>query len=364
MIKKKGWVLMAIARRRYKGKWQYRYQTGYYTANGVYERKSSKWFNSAQEAKLEEKKFKARSKTNGIKFLTVAEEYIRSSMQENVKKTSSRKIFYLNNLFEPLQLKNIDQITAVMIRDLFDNSEYFQSLSTSSKNRARSFINSVFLYAEEFYDLEKNPMRVIPRFKKTDEEKLRKMNIYTPNQFKAFLDVIPADKWIYRDLFYVLYWTGMRLNECNSLTFNDISPKKIDLYRQFKDGKWTVLKTDGSKRKIAIDKDLYSVFESLELHYKDYPGFSKEWFCFGGYRQLPYTSIERVKNNAVKDSGLPKIRIHDFRHSHASNLIEAGVNIYKISKRLGHSSIGITLDRYGHLIDEDGDEILNAISKK
>lgn len=38
--------------------------------------------------------------------------------------------------------------------------------------------------------------------------------------------------------------------------------------------------------------------------------------------------------------------------------------MYKISKRLGHSSISITMDRYGHLIDEDGDEVLGAIKNK
>ena len=38
--------------------------------------------------------------------------------------------------------------------------------------------------------------------------------------------------------------------------------------------------------------------------------------------------------------------------------------MYKISKRLGHSSVTITMDRYGHLIDQDGDEILDAMRKK
>ena len=49
------------------------------------------------------------------------------------------------------------------------------------------------------------------------------------------------------------------------------------------------------------------------------------------------------------------------RHSHVSMLIDQGVNIYKISKRLGHSSIRMTLDRYGHLLDRDETEILDAI---
>lgn len=63
------------------------------------------------------------------------------------------------------------------------------------------------------------------------------------------------------------------------------------------------------------------------------------------------------------EAGIHEFNIHALRHSHASNLIEAGVNMYKISKRLGHSSIRTTMDIYGHLIDtEEEEEILNAIS--
>ena len=89
-----------------------------------------------------------------------------------------------------------------------------------------------------------------------------------------------------------------------------------------------------------------------------------DWFIFGGYNQFNQTTVTRIKNEACAKANLKQIRIHDFRHSHASNLIEAGVNMYKISKRLGHSSVTITMDRYGHLIDQDGDEILDAMRKK
>ena len=355
---------MAIIKRKHKGKWQYRFCCGYKDAFGVSKKKWSAWYNSSAEAKKEEKRFLANSKTNGIKFMMVANEYIESRADQNTKKTINDKKFFLENLFSDFQYMNIDKITSADIRDLFNNSEYFQKLSTSRKNRARGFLSGIFKYAEAFYDLQRNPMDVIPSFKKTAEERLRKMNIYTPKEFKVFLEAIPKDKEDYKDLFFVLYWTGMRLNEANSLTFNDISPKFINVYRQCINGNWSTLKTDGSQRKIAIDNEIYAIFIRFHTKWSSYPGFDDSWFCFGGYKQLPYTSIERAKDEAIEKAGLPYIRIHDFRHSHASNLIEAGVNIYKISKRLGHSSIRTTIDRYGHLIDEDGHEILNAISKK
>jgi hypothetical protein len=50
-------------------------------------------------------------------------------------------------------------------------------------------------------------------------------------------------------------------------------------------------------------------------------------------------------------NGLPKLRLYDLRHTHASLLIHEGVHPKKISERLGHSSLKLTMDTYGHLFE-------------
>lgn len=62
-------------------------------------------------------------------------------------------------------------------------------------------------------------------------------------------------------------------------------------------------------------------------------------------------NIDNMKRNVDKrrGRGLKKIRIHDFRHSHASYLINNNIEPMKLSKRLGHASITTTLDTYSHL---------------
>ena len=75
------------------------------------------------------------------------------------------------------------------------------------------------------------------------------------------------------------------------------------------------------------------------------------------------TNIHRCKNNTVKKLGLKNIRLHDFRHSHASLLINEGINIVAISKRLGHESIKITLDTYSHLMDGSEDKLISVLDK-
>ena len=52
-----------------------------------------------------------------------------------------------------------------------------------------------------------------------------------------------------------------------------------------------------------------------------------------------------------KDNNLPRLRLYDLRHTHASLLIHEGVHPKKISERLGHSSIKLTMDTYGHLFE-------------
>ena len=49
-------------------------------------------------------------------------------------------------------------------------------------------------------------------------------------------------------------------------------------------------------------------------------------------------------------AGLPVIRLHDLRHTHASLALAAGVHSKVVSERLGHSSVAITLDTYSHAV--------------
>lgn len=90
-------------------------------------------------------------------------------------------------------------------------------------------------------------------------------------------------------------------------------------------------------------------------------GFTDDWFIFGRLSPLPQTSIDRVKDNAINKSNVRRIRVHDLRHSHASNLIANGINIVAVSKRLGHSDVNMTLKVYTHLIKKNEDELLAYI---
>ena len=75
----------------------------------------------------------------------------------------------------------------------------------------------------------------------------------------------------------------------------------------------------------------------------------------------PHT-VSRAWQRVVVAKGLPRVSFHALRHTHASMLIRASVDILTISRRLGHSAAAITLDTYGHLIEGADAAAAKAIS--
>lgn len=356
---------MAILREKHKGKWRYRWQIYFTDSTGLRKRKSSGWFPSRAECEEDLSVFQAqpvKTSTKGVKFKTVWMEWVKWSSNGNTKKTVREKSDLLSTHFTDLAEMNIFKITAATIKAAMEDDS-FARLSTSRKNKILGYMRSVFRYAVSFHGLPLNPMDQIQNYRKTTKEKLAEVQILSAADFERLIAEISPKHTVYQRLFIFLYWTGMRLNEALSLTFSDIRDSKVKISRQWVDGSFEPLKTAGSVRTIAIDRELMDIVEHQYDMYSSYPKFDEDtWFVFGGYRHLAYTSIERVKNAACEAAGIPKVKIHSFRHSHASNLIAAGIPIFQISKRLGHSSVSMTMDVYGHLINRDETEILAAIS--
>ena len=86
-------------------------------------------------------------------------------------------------------------------------------------------------------------------------------------------------------------------------------------------------------------------------------------FCRADGTPLDPDSLTGMFERLSKWAGLPRIRLHDFtRHTAASLLLAAGVNVKAVSERLGHASAQMTLDVYSHVtpgIQEDAAERLS-----
>ncbi|SCV21734.1 Protein of unknown function [Bacillus cereus] len=79
---------------------------------------------------------------------------------------------------------------------------------------------------------------------------------------------------------------------------------------------------------------------------------NEEAFIFTGntiHSPLHIDAPHRFLNDHYKKADVPRIRIHDLRHTHATLMLQAGEHPKIVQDRLGHSSIQMTLDKYSHI---------------
>lgn len=171
--------------------------------------------------------------------------------------------------------------------------------------------------------------------------------------------------------FYSIYffYTGVRIGEALALTFADIDNGVVSINKtiskEYYNGKRAITtpKTKKSIRKIHIDSILKNEIELLRKHYSTiYSDFNNSYFVFGGTIPLSNSTVERKKNKWCDQANVKRIRIHDFRHSHATLLITNSIPITAISHRLGHSNVSLTLDTYAHLLDEDEKRVSDTLN--
>ena len=82
------------------------------------------------------------------------------------------------------------------------------------------------------------------------------------------------------------------------------------------------------------------------------PGFNPEDLVFVWADGRPYRPewLSREFERASRLAGLPRIRLHDVRHSYATAALAAGIPAKVVSERLGHAQVSITLDTYSHVL--------------
>jgi integrase len=120
-------------------------------------------------------------------------------------------------------------------------------------------------------------------------------------------------------------------------------------------------KTAKSRRVVPIAR---SVMRELETHLATYTGPDADDLVFTAAKGGPMyrgTFWPTVWTPAVKATGLNGLRIHDLRHTFVAIMSAAGANPKEISTWAGHSSVAFTLDRYGHLYDDHGDDVADRI---
>jgi integrase len=207
-------------------------------------------------------------------------------------------------------------------------------------------MKELFKHARKWGYIKINPAEDVDRPKLEDAE----IEILEPHEIEPLLEKTHSH---YRVAFLTAFLTGLRAGELWALKWSDVdwNSNKLFIRQSVWKGRFQSPKTKKSKRKVDITKQL-----ALEL---------KKWklACPINENDLVFPGIQggianhvNVANHqfypALRRAGLRQVSFHSLRHSNASMRIQAGQNIKYISEQLGHSTIRITMDIYGHLFND------------
>ncbi len=188
----------------------------------------------------------------------------------------------------------------------------------------------------------------------------KELRTWSAEQLGAFLASQRDDRL--HGLWHVLAMTGLRRGEALALRWGDIDLEagRLSVRRSLvPEGKTVAVhepKTARGRRVVALDPETVVVLKGLAARQLADQAASEDWtdaglaFTGEGGQALHPWLVSRLFQAAVKHAMLPRIRLHDLRHTHATLALQAGIHPKVVAERLGHATVSITLDTYSHAI--------------
>ena len=334
---------------------------------------TSKLYMTKKEAAFAEKEFVLKKEKNEINitdmtFIDLYNEFYEYK-KDKVKNTTLRSY--------SVNIKELKEFYNIRIRDL-KLAHYLAwrkrisdlNLADKTKNGYYKLLKTILNYGTKWHDF--NFTAIYNKMEKfQNPNKLPKeMEFYTWEEFKQFVSVIKDMKDIC--LFETLYYCGLRRGELRGLSWDNISfeDKTISVVKNVVNekgdsGYWAITtpKTRTSTRTIPTPDRLIEHLTEYKEYCKKQYNFNEKWFVYGDNAPIHPDALRRRKNEYARLAKLKQIRIHDFRHSCASLLINNGASIMVVAKYLGHAKIDETLNTYSHLFKNKLDEIVDTMNK-
>lgn len=263
--------------------------------------------------------------------------------------------------------KRLDQITRGDIRDLL-TSLVSKGYSRSTIALTRDVISGVFNHALDEEILTSNPCTGITKRMDFNRKKNKpEIEPLSKEELSLYLDACREHYPEFYPFFLCLARTGVRLGEAIAIQFHDIDfhSKYIWVKRTYRRGKITAPK-NGKTRKVDMSDQLTDVLRSVKTERKKEvlkSGKGREdvlVFTHNG-KVIEQNYIRRIHNRILERAELRKVRLHDIRHSYASLLLTQGESPVYVKEQLGHHSIQMTVDIYGHLIPSSNRQAVNRL---
>ena len=338
-----------------KGTWYAKFR--YTDWQGTRHETTKRGFATKREAKEYEEEYKRKAQgTADMTLASLYEIYIADKAQRVKQSTVDSVANTLQTHVLPtLGSLPLPSITPAVIRKWqnslagTDSRRDQQPLKPSTLKNINSRFSNLLNFAVKYYGLPKNPMHVTGSQGKYE----RRIDFWTKEEFDTFLAAVK--KPMYKCIFRMLYYTGMRIGEVLALNRNDFDKQanRLTVNKTFTQKRTTTApKTYSSERHIIIPNHLANELTDIigRLSYESERIFP-----------ICYRSVNSQYNYCIKKSGVRKLEMHSLRHAHASQLIEMKAPITAISQRLGHSSSQVTLSIYAHAMPQSDKDIADML---
>ncbi len=278
-----------------------------------------------------------KSSNHTLTFKAAAEEYAR--IKKNVLSTTTIKNYgsILRNLSDAFISRKIDQITSVDVQREINN--YSVGRSPKTVKNASGFITVIMsMYAPDVRLKTKLPQNIPHEEYIPSEEDIEKVLEYA--------------KGTEYELVLKLACFGFRKGELLAITPDDVKEDSVVINKALavtEDGSYSVktTKTESGVRTVVIGKELADAIKKKGCVYKGFPG-----------------SVLRFLHRAQDAVGVPRFKLHSFRHYYVSMCHAMGIPDVYIIKSIGHRS-DTTLKRvYRHEIEKEAQKAQQEIEKK
>jgi integrase len=286
--------------------------------------------------------------------------WLDSYVQSNIKETAHYQYtFVVNRLTEYFGDALLQNIAGTHIQGFINKR--LKEIKASTTQIETILLKQMLKYAYDMGYIKINPCERIKNPRKPKEDRDIEQSILAMSEVEKLLDKM---HFHYRIAALTAIETGLRANELWGLTWNDIdfNDNVIRVRHSLWRGRLYEPKTKTSKRNIDISptlalklkewklgchkNEMNIVFPSREGHPVNHNNFSRGYF-----------------KKALKQTELKPVTWHSLRHTNASIRIMANQNPKYISEQLGHSSIKITFDLYGHLFKKDEEFTRSQVTK-
>lgn len=262
----------------------------------------------------------------------------------------------------------------------FINKKYLSGYSKSSLSNFSGLLHkSIKMAVYPYKFIKENPMQYVKLPKMQNKKDKDDLKIITVKDFKRILDRFPRESNFFIPL-QIAYNTGFRASEVCGLTWDCVDLKektlkvdKILISKPKGIHEFGTPKTPTSFREIKISDSLVKILKQQSKDQKENSLKYGQYYTANNHvctkeNGKPITTnslkyLSRVVNHEL----LIDFNFHSLRHTHATMLLEAGVPIKVVQKRLGHADVTTTLNTYAH-VTKEMEEVtmseLNKLSKK